>query len=166
MGPPGRDLNLEQKIRLYRTLKIIFYVLNNNFSFTQLFFVFLPRKDSYCNHDDTDTFFIFFIRKTFLSVSSLFLPFLFFFFRSILIYFTCFFFKLFFAFLIIFIYHFYIYIQENIFKKLTVILAFFTFSSSYFFFIRIFSIRIRGNFYIAHDKHRNLFFFNKIFTFF
>ena len=56
---------------LYRTLKnqeIISYVLNDNLSYTQLSFLFLPQKDSYFHHDSyfhTDTFFLFPLQKNF-----------------------------------------------------------------------------------------------------
>ena len=82
---------------VYKTLKITFYVLNDNFVYIQPFFV----------HDDTDLFFsFFFFRNIFISVWSLFSSFFFFFFRKILISFTCFFLKLFFVFLIKFIFNF------------------------------------------------------------
>ena len=48
---------------LYRTLKIIFHVLNNNFSYTQLSLVFLLEKDSSFDKDDTDAFFLFLLQK-------------------------------------------------------------------------------------------------------
>ena len=90
---------------LYRTPKIIFYVLNKNFSYTQLSFVFLLQKDSSFNHDDTDAL---------LSLSERFLylhqAFFFSFFREILLPFVCFFSKLFLVFLKIFINQFYIYL--------------------------------------------------------
>ena len=54
--------NLNFQLR-YKTLKIIFYVLNNNFSYTQLVFAFVPQKDSYYVHDDTDAFFLFLLQK-------------------------------------------------------------------------------------------------------
>ena len=99
---------------LYRTLKsnlkIIPYVLNNNFSYTQLSFVFLPRKDYYFDHDDTEVFFFFFFRKILLSFIRLF----FFFFWSYL--FTTF-----------------MYIQKNIKIFLLVILVFFNFLHQNFF---------------------------------
>ena len=50
---------------LYRTLKIIFHVLNNNFSYTQLSLVFLLEKDSSFDNDDTDAFFLFLLQKDF-----------------------------------------------------------------------------------------------------
>ena len=90
----------------FRTLKIIFYVVSNNFSYTQLYFVFLLQKDPYFNHDGTDTFFCFFASESFLYLSRASFR-LFFFFRKILLPFRCFFLKLFFAFLIISINHFY-----------------------------------------------------------
>ena len=77
----------------YRTLKIIFYVLNNNYSYIELSFVSLLKKNSDFDHDYTD-------------------PFFFFFFRKILVPSLCFFSKLFFVFLIIFINHFNIYIKN------------------------------------------------------
>ena len=43
---------------LYRILKIIFYVLNNNFSYTQLFLVCLLQKDSYFDPNDINAFFL------------------------------------------------------------------------------------------------------------
>ena len=80
--------------------KVIYYVVNNNFSYTQRSFLFFLQKDSYYIHDDTDAFFLFFLQKDF---DICLLPF-FGFFLS----FMCFFLKLFYVFLIIFIYHFYI----------------------------------------------------------
>ena len=84
-----------------RTLKnIFFYVLNINFSYTQLSFVFLfaLRKILISITMMLTLFFLFFFRNIFISLSSLFLPFLFFFFRKILTSFACFFAKLFFVF--------------------------------------------------------------------
>ena len=52
--------------------KDIFYVLNNNFSYTQLPFLFLLQKDSYYVHDETDTFFFFLCRKTLVSFFGIF----------------------------------------------------------------------------------------------
>ena len=96
----------------YRTLKIIFYVLNNNYSCIQLSFVSLLKKNSDFDHDYTDPFFFFFFRNIFISALGLFSPFFFFFFRKILVPSLCFFWKLFFVFLIIFINHFNIYIKN------------------------------------------------------
>ena len=50
---------------LYRTLKTFFYMVNSNFSYIQSFFAFLPQKDSYFNHDDTEDFFLFLPQKDF-----------------------------------------------------------------------------------------------------
>ena len=51
---------------LYRTLKMIFSVSNNNVSYTQLSSVFFfLQKDSYFDHDDTDVFFLFLLQKDF-----------------------------------------------------------------------------------------------------
>ena len=44
---------------------IILYVLNNNFSDTQLAFAYVPQKDSYYLHDNTDAFFLFLLQKIF-----------------------------------------------------------------------------------------------------
>ena len=89
---------------LYRTLKTIFYVLNYNFSYIKLSFVFLLQNNSYSNTDDIILFFFFFFRK-------------------ILVPFPYFFLKLFFVFLTIFITRFSVCIQKNyknFFKLLTV----------------------------------------------
>ena len=94
--------------------KIISYVPNNNFSYTQLSFVFLLQIDSYLDHDDTDPFSLFFFRKIFISLSNLFLPFFFFFFTKILAPFTSFFLTFLCFFWINFINHFYICIQKSI----------------------------------------------------
>ena len=40
-------------------------MINNNFSYNQLSFVFLLQKDFYFNHDDTDAFFFFLLQKGF-----------------------------------------------------------------------------------------------------
>ena len=40
-------------------------MLNNNFSHTQLASAFLPRKDYYCVHDDTDAVFLFLLKLNF-----------------------------------------------------------------------------------------------------
>ena len=94
-------------------LKRYFYVLGNNFWYTQFFFFFFFRKihqkESYYIHNDTDDFFLFPLQKDFDICLELFFAFSFFFFKKILISFMCFFLKLFFVFLIIFIYHFYVY---------------------------------------------------------
>ena len=37
----------------------IYYALYNNFFYTQLASVFIPRKDFYYIHDDADAFFLF-----------------------------------------------------------------------------------------------------------
>ena len=52
-----------------RILKTIFYVLNNNFSYIQLSFVFLLQKDFYFGPDDTDVFFFFASSDLFLFLS-------------------------------------------------------------------------------------------------
>ena len=78
--------------------KDIFYVLSNNFSYTQLSFLFLRQEDSYYVHDDTDVFFYFSSSERFWYLSrAFFLPL--FLFRKILMSFACFFSKLFFVFL-------------------------------------------------------------------
>ena len=40
-----------------------FYVLNNNFSYTQLSLAFFPQKGSYYVHNDTDFFFFLFLER-------------------------------------------------------------------------------------------------------
>ena len=45
--------------------KVIFYVLNNNFSYTRFSLSFVPRKDFYYVPDDTDVFFHFLFQKDF-----------------------------------------------------------------------------------------------------
>ena len=40
-------------------------MLNNNFSNTQLASAFVPQKDSYYAHDDTDVFFLFLFQLNF-----------------------------------------------------------------------------------------------------
>ena len=47
------------------SIKMSFYVLNNNFSYIQLSFVFVLQKDSYFAHNDTETFFLFLLQKDF-----------------------------------------------------------------------------------------------------
>ena len=44
---------------------IILYVLNNNFSDTQLAFAYVPQKDYYYLQDNTDAFFLFLLQKIF-----------------------------------------------------------------------------------------------------
>ena len=39
---------------------VFFYLLNNNLSYTQLTFAFVPQKDFYYVDDDTDFFLVFF----------------------------------------------------------------------------------------------------------
>ena len=57
--------------------QFFFQALNNNFSYTQLSFVFLLQKNYQFDHDDADVFFLFFFRKAFISVLDLFNFFLF-----------------------------------------------------------------------------------------
>ena len=38
---------------------VTFYVLNNNFSCTQFDIAFIPQRDFYYVHNDTDVFFLF-----------------------------------------------------------------------------------------------------------
>ena len=45
--------------------KVIFYVQNNNFSYTQLSLAFVSQKSSYYVYDDTKVFFLFLLRKDF-----------------------------------------------------------------------------------------------------
>ena len=45
--------------KLRRSLKVIYYVLNNNFFYTQLAFAFVPQKDSYY------AFFLFLLQQNF-----------------------------------------------------------------------------------------------------
>ena len=52
-------------INLQSYLKVISYVLNNSFSYTQLSFLFVLQKNSYYVHDDTDAFFLFLLQKDF-----------------------------------------------------------------------------------------------------
>ena len=40
-------------------------MLNNNFSYTQFAFAFVPQKDFYYIHNDTDAFFLFLLKKDF-----------------------------------------------------------------------------------------------------
>ena len=40
-------------------------MVNNNFSYTQPAFAFVPQKDSYYVNDDTDGFFLFLLQKDF-----------------------------------------------------------------------------------------------------
>ena len=88
-------------------LNSYFYVINNNFSYTQLSFLFLLQKYSYCVHDDTDVFFHL-LQRAFDICLEPFLAFLILFFIKILISLTCFVLKIFFELLIIVSYHFYI----------------------------------------------------------
>ena len=90
-------------LRIFKNLqsnsKVISYVLNNNFSYTQLTLAFVPQITFTMVQTlfSISFFFLFFL----ISISCRVLPFLFFFFRKILISFTCFFLKLFFVPLII-----------------------------------------------------------------
>ena len=52
-------------VNLQRNSKFICSVLNNNFPYIQVFFLFLLQKDSYCVNDDTDVCFIFILQKDF-----------------------------------------------------------------------------------------------------
>ena len=87
---------------------VIYYVVNNNFFYTQLAFDFVPQKDSYY----ITPFFFSFFRKNLIS-------FLFFVFCFFLLQkefdITCFFLEFFFVFLIIVVCHFSI--QKKIYKK-------------------------------------------------
>ena len=47
---------------LLRDSKVIYYVLHNNFFYTQLAFAFDPQKGFYIVHDNTDAFFIFLLQ--------------------------------------------------------------------------------------------------------
>ena len=69
---------------LYRTLKIIFYVLNYNFSYIKLSFVFLLQNDSYSDTDDIMFFFFFFFRKILVPFPYFFLKFSLFFWQYLL----------------------------------------------------------------------------------
>ena len=81
-------------------LKIISYELNNDFSYTQLSFVFLLWKVFHFDHD-TDAFLSFSSSERFLYLSRVFFShFFFFFFRRVLVPFMCFFPQLFFVFFI------------------------------------------------------------------
>ena len=53
---------------IYSILKISSYVLNNNFSYIQTFFVFFLQKTSYFNHDDIDAFSFFFFKNFFFEI--------------------------------------------------------------------------------------------------
>ena len=48
-------------------------MLNNNFSYTQLTSAFVPQKDYHYVHDDSDVFFLFFLRKALISFACFFL---------------------------------------------------------------------------------------------
>ena len=50
---------------LYYRPIVIFYVLSNNFSKTQLDFAFVSQKNSYYIHDDTVAFLLFILQKDF-----------------------------------------------------------------------------------------------------
>ena len=98
-----------------RTIKTFFY--NKKFSiFINHIFIyssaFVPQRNSYYVHNDTDTFFLFFLQLNF----DIFLGpfFVFFYFRKILISFTCFFLELSLVLLKIVIYHFYIWKKQII----------------------------------------------------
>ena len=89
------------------SLIVIYYVLNNNFFYTQLEFVFVPQKDSYIS------LLSFLTSEKFWYLSrTIFQALLFFFIREILISFTSSFFESDFVFLIIVISHF-IYRKKN-----------------------------------------------------
>ena len=88
---------------------VIYYVLYNNSFYTdQLAPFFVPRKDSYYIHNDTEVLFIFFFSKTLISFSNLFLSYVPFYLRQILILFPCFFPEPFLVFLTIVICYFHI----------------------------------------------------------
>ena len=96
--------------------KIISYVPNNNFSYTQLSFVFLLQIDSCLDHDDTNPFSLFFFRKIFISLKPFFAFFLFLLHKDFGTFHVLFFNFSFFCFFfwITFINYFYICIQKNI----------------------------------------------------
>ena len=54
-------LGLSKK-NLIKQLNSYFYVVNNNFSYTLLAPAFVPQKDFYYIHNDTDTFFLFLVQ--------------------------------------------------------------------------------------------------------
>ena len=134
-------------------------MLNNNFSYTQLSLAFVPQKDSYYVHDDTDASFLFLLQKDFYIAHEHIGTFCLFLFRKILGAFMCFFLKLFFVFYNSYLS--FLYIEKNILSAFLFLIFFIR-----IFFIRVCSIRIRKNFNIVNNILRNLFFFNSIFTFF
>ena len=80
------------------SLIVFYYMLYNNFFYTQLASVFDLQKEFYIDHNNIDGFSFFFFRKMLVSFSGPFLSFVFFFFRKILISFACFFPESFWAF--------------------------------------------------------------------
>ena len=106
---------------LYRTPKMTFYVLNNNFSYTQLSFVVLHQKDF--DHHDTDAYFLFLLQKDLYICPGPFFAF-FFLLQKDFGMFHMLLFKAFLCFLIIFINHFYICIQKN-YKKVLIVINYF-----------------------------------------
>ena len=87
---------------------VTFYVLNNNFSYTELPFAFVLQKDSYYVQDDTDAFFLFLLQKDFDICRGPFSTFCLFLFQKDLDIFHVLLFEAFVCFLIIVICHFYI----------------------------------------------------------
>ena len=89
---PWNKLNCPRILKnLYYHPIVIFYVLSNNFSKTQLAFAFVSQKNSYYVHDDTVAFLLFILQKDFnICHKPFFSPFVFFFFRKILISFASF----------------------------------------------------------------------------
>ena len=94
--------NCPKILNLQSLLRVIFYVLNNNFFYTQL-------VSFFCSSERLLLHFFLFLLKWNFDTFFFFLPFVLFFFRTILISFTCFILVSYFVFLIIFILSFFIY---------------------------------------------------------
>ena len=149
--------------------------LNSQFPCVKQYFFLYSASFFFCSEERFLLHFFFF-SLILISFSVLFLPFVFFFFRKTLISFRCFFSKLFFVFFIIVICHFYI--QKRNYKNIycffcmsyVIYMSLFKFFHQnllhHNFLHRIFSIRIRRNFYVVSDVLWYLFLFNNIYIFF
>ena len=94
--------------------KMIFYGLNNKFSYIQLSFVFLLQKDSYFDHDYTDAFSLFLPQEDFYICITPFFTFFLFLLQKDFGIFCVILFEAFLCFSIICVNHFYICIQKKL----------------------------------------------------
>ena len=128
--------------QLYRPSKIVFYMGNNNFSYTQLSFVLLLQKDFILNMMILMVFFFFFFKKIFISVLGFFSHFFFFFFKKILMSFPCFFLKLFFVF-------------HNFYHYIFIIKNFLIITNRFYIYIKFFFYKLQNMIYAYHKDHLN-----------